>query len=291
MTYPNIAICELHTTKLPNDLFNIDKLEDYIPQNPLVHKTHSHNFYHLAYIKKGSGKHVIDFQSFEVSPQTIYFMKPHQVHHWEFSDDTTGYVINFSTTFLDSNFIQSNFLHTLPLFHFGNKLQMVYQLNDEAAKHIENLLELIYTEQGKQEKYKQEIIAQQLSILLFATTRYLDVNFNHNSESLDKHQELFNQFEQLLEANYAVWKLPKEYAQALHITPSLLQIITQKYANQSAGNIIRERILLESKRLLVNKTKTISEIAYQLNFADNSYFSKFFKKYTDLTPEQFRSQY
>jgi AraC-like DNA-binding protein len=56
----------------------------------------------------------------------------------------------------------------------------------------------------------------------------------------------------------------------------------------SAGELIRDRILLEAKRLLINLDLTISEIAYQLNFSDNSYFTKFFKKYTGQKPDEFR---
>src|SRR3982751_2927759 len=56
----------------------------------------------------------------------------------------------------------------------------------------------------------------------------------------------------------------------------------------SAGEVIRERIVLEAKRLLVNGGLSITEIAYRLNFQDNSYFTKFFKKYAGATPEDFR---
>ena len=53
--------------------------------------------------------------------------------------------------------------------------------------------------------------------------------------------------------------------------------------------MIRERILLEAKRLLVHSPQTVAEIAYQLNFEDTSYFGRFFKKHTGTTPEQFRT--
>lgn len=55
--------------------------------------------------------------------------------------------------------------------------------------------------------------------------------------------------------------------------------------------MIRERVLLEAKRLLTNLNITAAEIAYTLNFQDNSYFSRFFRKYTGQTPETFRKQF
>jgi AraC family transcriptional regulator, transcriptional activator of pobA len=57
-----------------------------------------------------------------------------------------------------------------------------------------------------------------------------------------------------------------------------------------AGEVIRNRIILEAKRLLVNNDMTVLEIANYLNFADNSYFSKFFKRLEGVTPEEFRKR-
>jgi len=56
----------------------------------------------------------------------------------------------------------------------------------------------------------------------------------------------------------------------------------------SAGTLIRERVILEAKRLLINRDLMVAEIAEKLNFADQSYFIKFFKKYEGITPEKFR---
>ena len=57
-----------------------------------------------------------------------------------------------------------------------------------------------------------------------------------------------------------------------------------------AGEVIRNRIILEAKRLLINNDMTVLEIANHLNFADNSYFTKFFKKLEGVTPEEFRKR-
>jgi len=60
---------------------------------------------------------------------------------------------------------------------------------------------------------------------------------------------------------------------------------------RSAGELIRDRILLEAKRLLINARMSISEIAGELEFSDNSYFTKFFKKYEGVTPDAFKKQF
>lgn len=99
---------------------------------------------------------------------------------------------------------------------------------------------------------------------------------------------LLQSFKKLTDKNFATLRLPKDYAALLYITPNHLNALCNDMLGISAGEVIRNRVILEAKRLLVNLDLNINEIAGKLNFADNSYFTKFFKKYTGLTPEEFR---
>ena len=84
--------------------------------------------------------------------------------------------------------------------------------------------------------------------------------------------------------------MPKDYASLLYITPNHLNALCKELLGESAGELIRKRIILEAKRLLVIKDYSIAEVAYELNFNDNSYFTKFFKKIEGMTPEDFRKK-
>ena len=99
------------------------------------------------------------------------------------------------------------------------------------------------------------------------------------------------EFKKLVDKHFRQYKLPNEYAQLLHVTPNYLNNITKEVWGKSPGAVIRERIILEAQRLLINVNLNVTEIAYQLNFHDNSYFTKFFKKYSGMTPEQFRKHH
>jgi AraC-like DNA-binding protein len=102
---------------------------------------------------------------------------------------------------------------------------------------------------------------------------------------------LLKNFKNLIEKNYINNRLPKNYAELLYITPNHLNALCNDLLDMSAGEIIRNRVVLEAKRLLVNPQLGISEVANHLNFADNSYFTKFFKKHAGITPEEFRKQF
>lgn len=99
-------------------------------------------------------------------------------------------------------------------------------------------------------------------------TIFIDTNYN----SL-----ILKQFIEILETNFHQYKLPKDYATSLNITPNQLNFICKQQINLSAGEIIRNRIILEAKRLLVNFDLSITNIAEALNYSDPSYFVKFFK--------------
>ncbi len=126
-----------------------------------------------------------------------------------------------------------------------------------------------------------------LLIQLFITLSRL----NERSQSKQRHgasYAVFRKFMSLIEQHITTLKLPSEYAALLHVTPNHLNSICNMIFGKSAGEIIRDRVVLEAKRMIINIDLSISEIAYKLNFKDTSYFSRFFKKYGGQSPEEFR---
>jgi AraC-like DNA-binding protein len=102
---------------------------------------------------------------------------------------------------------------------------------------------------------------------------------------------LLRNFEKLIDHHFRTIRLPKEYADLLYVTPGHLNALCQDLLGKTAGELIRNRIILEAKRLLTNADMTITSIAYDLNFEDNSYFNRFFKKSVGMTPEEFKKEF
>ncbi|WP_315822641.1 AraC family transcriptional regulator [Paraflavitalea speifideaquila] len=114
----------------------------------------------------------------------------------------------------------------------------------------------------------------------------------HNNKAIPQQKLiLLRGFRRLIDTHYRSIRLPKEYADLLYVTPNHLNALCQDLMGKTAGEMIRDRVLLEAKRLLTNARMTVTEIAYDLNFQDNSYFNRFFKKYTGMTPDEFRKQF
>ncbi|MFD0792927.1 helix-turn-helix domain-containing protein [Mucilaginibacter litoreus] len=281
--FPIYDICSLEDHQ-HNDLL-ISRFAPYLDKHQNLSLPHKHTFYHVVLFTKGGGKHSIDFKYFDVKPYQIYFMVPGQVHRWNFEGPVDGYIINFSGEFFQSFLLRSDYLESLPFFS-GNVDDEVIDLTKSTGHEVAALFEQLLAEAGSQSRMRLDMI-RLLVLQIFVLTARESAGIN-NPALPNYNYTLLQSFRKLVEKNFAQLRLPKDYAALLYITPNHLNALCNDILGISAGELIRNRVILEAKRLLVNHSMNISEISAKLNFADNSYFTKFFKKYTELTPEDFR---
>lgn len=265
----------------------VDHLGDYLHKHQKLVFPHRHNFYHLVFFTQGSGTHTIDFRQYQVEPRQLYFMVPGQVHSWEFSKDTEGYVINFSRDFFQSFLLRADFLNSFTFFS-GHVTDGVICIPAGLEIEIKELMYKVYEQYNTPGTLQKDMISV---LLLYLFMRVEQQLIPHEKQLLPVYNyTLLKNFQQLIEKNFAQIRLPKDYADLLYITPNHLNALCKEFLGMQAGEVIRNRVLLEAKRMLVSQDVTITEIAGELNFNDNSYFTKFFKKQTGVTPEEFRKK-
>lgn len=284
---PVYDICNLINNDDKNIHCNVLDLQTFVSQSQqLVSTAHRHSFYQILVVFNGSGDHHIDFKIHEISEGSVFFLVPGQVHKWNFNDDAEGIVINFNKEFFTSFVGKSNYLEQF-LFFIGNGEYSKIQFKENFSM-IKSILVKIQKEYINTQQLSADLIRMYLIELFIHAQRQLKIEDNIQIHHSQQYIILRN-FEMLVEEHFKTKKLPKDYAELLFITSNHLNAVCKKIKGFSAGEIIRNRIVLEIKRLLINSTLTIAEIAYELNFQDNSYFSRFFKKNTGLTPEEFRN--
>lgn len=266
-----------------NDGILVSRFGYYATQHQHLHSAHRHSFYHLVFFTAGTGNQQIDFKKFTVKPGLIYFMIPGQVHSWDFESEPDGYIINFSTDYLSSFLLKPNYLENFSFFS-GQPDQQVLTLEVDVQQKVISIFEDILKEGQNEQPINDDLVKTLLIRLFIEIARNKTQALNTNSYN----HTLLKNFKTLIEDNYAKLRLPKQYAALLYITPNHLNALCNDFLGVSAGTLIRDRVILEAKRLLINLDLLISEIAIKLNFDDQSYFIKFFKKYEGLTPEKFR---
>ena len=294
---PLYHLYNLVTLPLAPGEFMIESFGPYLGrQSPHLHHAHRHVFYHLVCFTGGSGSHSIDFTRFPVEAGQIYFMAPGQVHSWNFEGQPEGYVINFSVDFLRQFLLNPNFLDRFNFFS-GRAEDSVCSLSGLLKDKDYSLLEDMLANQADGNGDMLRVQLLELFLLVQgASSGGAGVaggaaDGSSGAGGSGQKQALLAHLRRLIEQHYKTLRRPGEYAELLHITPNHLNALCQEMLGRPAGEVIRDRVLLEAKRLLTNADMTAAEIAYELNFDDNSYFSRFFKKYEGVTPDEFRRRH
>lgn len=285
---PVYSICTIKGNDSIPAEFIVSRFGEYLAERGYLLRPHGHSFYHLVFFTNGGGKQCIDFTCFPVKVGQIYFMNPGQVHNWNFSGDVDGYIVNFLESFFHSFFPGTNYLERFPFFGCHGEDQVI-MLSKEVQQEVTELFEKLLTELKPMKNHATDMIRTLLLQLFITVSRQIEPG--KLTQLAKPGYTALRNFQKLVNEHYAQLRLPSEYAALLYVTPNYLNALCKDLLGKPAGEVIRERIMLEAKRLLVNADISISEISNQLNFQDNSYFTKFFRKYAGKTPEEFRKEY
>lgn len=288
VSIPVYDISSISKNNNPEQDLLAERLSDYLYKYYThLHRPHRHSFYHLVLFTEGTGNHTIDFVKFRVKPFQAYFMTPGQVHGWDFKGKVDGYIVHFSQSFFKPFLQDEHYVNRFSFFR-GISEESVCQLPQSIQTEVVELFESILGELRNNSISSLDMVRMRLLELFITIDRHCKKNGKHSLPQ--QKNQLLQRFLTLIDTQYIKIRLPKEYAQQLNITPNHLNAFVQDMLGKTAGEVIRDRILLEAKRLLTNANMTVAEIAYHLNFKDNAYFNRFFKKYTGQTPETFRKK-
>jgi AraC family transcriptional regulator, transcriptional activator of pobA len=257
----------------------LEKLKSTLPY------PHRHDFYHIVWVVNGRGHHIIDSVRYEVKPNTLFFMAPGQIHDFVLSDDATGFTINFSPEFFALKLHSRQALTDIPIYDF-EKLTNALYIDEERAHGLHVILDAIIEEYLTEQSGYEEVIWSYLWIFLLKVSRIASSDSVVNSGS--RTQLLSRRFKSALEKNFSAINQTTDYASLLKVTERALNEATRQAFGYTAAQLIRERVMLEAKRLLLHSEISVAEIADRLGFEDPAYFSRCFKKHTSRSPIEFR---
>ncbi|MBB6369373.1 AraC family transcriptional regulator [Chryseobacterium shigense] len=255
-----------------------------------IEKPHRHDFYAAVLFTKGKGIHEIDFQRYDVSEGSLFFLSPGQIHSWELSEDIDGYIFFCSQEFYEMHYVNQK-LRNFPFFgsvSFPRKLQLD---PDEMIKNT-GLFQDLEREYQAQDLMKEGFILSLMSQIFINATRLFSKNVDmHSSSASLSYFKHYQDFEDLMEQHFTTQKSISYYASLLGITPKHLNRIIQTVVQKTATDIITERVVLEAKRMLMYLDESLIEIAFRLGYEEYSYFVRVFRKSSGMTPTQFMRKY
>jgi AraC family transcriptional regulator, transcriptional activator of pobA len=250
---------------------------------------HRSDFYHILFIHKGSGTHLVDFVPVKFTADSILFINKGRVHFFDPSEKFEATLILFTDNFFCRDESDIRFLHSTILFH--DLLDNAALKLRESKDALYSILQLMKTEsQQSRQEFHYDVLQNHLhNFLMLADREKRKLGFSEISKGADLDYIML--FNELLDKHFAKIRSVKEYADKIHISEKRLSKATAKILGKSPKEIINDRVLLEAKRLLVHTSQAIKEIGFQLGFAEPTNFIKYFKLQTGTTPSEFRESH
>lgn len=272
--------------KAKENAFYIETLKSHLRQHPFISKPHRHDFYLVLYITQGSGEHTIDFITYPVVPNSFFLMTPGQVHSWKLSADADGFILFFTSEFYQLNKSDKHLL-AFPFFQSLNT-DAHLQLKKNAEPMIDVIIREMLRDYTSNGSLKLPLFRSYLDIILLK----LADHYPQQSKTTTSSNSTFKlrMLGELIDEHYMEHKQPHVYASLMNLSASYLNNLCKQMLGKTLSDLIQERVILEAKRFFAYSDLTISQVADKLHFSEPSYFIRFFKKQTGVTPEQFREQ-
>ena len=284
-TIPIRHIRSDHEEQASSERFSIRKVQDLVGGQDLFQALHRHNFFFILALQNGKGTHEIDFTTYPVSDNSVFFIRPGQVHQLQLNAGSTGHLLEFNTGFYhpkDGSSTQ----------RFRKAANKNFCLPDvDRIEKLHAILEDIFQEYTDKQADYQDIIKSNLEIFFIEFVRQSPNPKGPSTNANPYTQERFEEFSELLEMHLKNHRQVSHYTDLMNLSPYQLSEITRATIGKTPSAFINESIILEAKRYLLATPHQIQTIADHLGYEDVSYFIRFFRKHTGYSPDVFRQNF
>jgi len=267
---------DLEITINEND-FNIYQSHELFQFMSINQQPHSHNYYILSCLYSGSILHLADFENDRITAPAILLLDIDQVHTHPVVSDCEMKSIAFSQKFISDRG---------PTFF--NRLNKIFSrssisISTEELNRIDEIIRLI---ESQNLSNRPEI--ELTRVLVDALVTSCAILSDQYPAPKIKINHIYSNFRINLQEHYTQHHEVTFYADQLNISTNVLTQAVKNYTSKTPKQLIDEYLLLEAKRMLYWSAISSKELSWKLGFETDSYFSRFFKKYTGITPKEFQ---
>ncbi|MEM9327996.1 MAG: helix-turn-helix transcriptional regulator [Bacteroidota bacterium] len=284
----------LRSLKIPaprNPHFQIHRFEDAPDTQLNETMIFRSNTYVVALITEGEAYYKIGLHDYEMTAGSLYFLGPKHLRYYRREKKWRGFVCIFTDEFTTKSKLKNHYAD-YPFYRLDTSQKI--QLDGEEQRQVEGLLNTLLS---SFEQNKMDHCWHYLHILLSEADNLHQKM--HQAAPASKESQLVVKFNELLEAHlydivssqarhqYGV----SDFAEKLAVNPNYLSQVLKQHTGETAGQLIRGRLITEAKSMLMSTEMSASQVAYALLYKDTSYFSKVFKSEVDATPREFQERY
>ena len=268
--------------------FQIQRYEDVLRNSRMSAPPNRWSFHRLCFLKQGEGDMISGIYKFKAIKNT-FFVIPSRVisSSTNWTSDTKGYVLLFNVDF----FLQNNFTHQFIANKkiLNSSIRPYVSLDEDQAEEFSRIFESLLLEKKRKENINNEFIAVKILELLITGERLFERETGGDGNLINV--EIIKRFVDLMDIHFTKEHSVRFYAEQLSIHPNHLNALIKKHTGISAKESIQNKILLETKYLLHSTKLPIKQISYQMGFNDPNYFTTFFKRFENLSPVNYRSNF
>jgi YesN/AraC family two-component response regulator len=248
-----------------------------------------HNYFSLLWIKEGTGELRADFSEYKFEPNSLLAFAPYQPFMVSSAREVRGVAIYFHSDFfcilkhhkeVSCNGILFNNIYNPP----------ITKMDATAESTLTMVVNQMVTEMQNPALAQYELLVSYLKIFLITASRLKAEQHPEGHQVTEGNKEPFilQNLKDAIEAHFRTKHSASSYADLLNISPKALAKITKAHFNKTLTDLISERIIIEAKRELYLTNKSVKEIAGELGYEDEHYFSRFFKTNAEVSPQLYR---
>ena len=245
---------------------------------------YKNKFFAVLLFKDASGYLMIDDQEYELKSQKFFFINYNQVYHFKDHESNEGDVILFTKSFYNHVYTGNKMIKSDTALH---NVSPFISLKSENFKDLNQTFKELSNEYKSHQLSRKEILCLLLKVFMLKYIRN-SAKKDLLNRSVDHKKKLVDDFNDLVNLHYKELKTTSKYAEKLNLTANYLNALVKETIDITAGQVIKNRVILEAERLLLHTTLSITEISYELGFNDNSHFGKYFKSVKGNSPNSFR---
>jgi len=267
-------------------------IEDIQARSRLYHwdiSAHLHsNLYQVVVVLSGPVDVSLDEQRYVGSGPIAAIVPPRVVHAFHFAPETEGYVLTLNARWPPEGDIE---LAEAYRVLFAAPRIASLSATTTASPRIDNAMHDLMNEFRQPDGPVSPVTGWLARAVIWRLARWLQASGICETEAAPQQSDAFNRFRLLVEAHFTEhWEVAR-YAGMLSLTAERLNRLCRQQAGVTAFEIIRDRLLQEACRRLIYVVVPVSELAYELGFADAGYFCRFFKRHSGMSPNQYRKKH
>lgn len=290
MHHNNIKSSELQNTKswgnakyIEDDIIIVDDISTaLIPKDP-----RRMNFLILALCTEGEATYTLDTQEMRIQKNDVLLiLDRHVVSNFTASKDLKALCIIISVKFFFESIRNVGDVSSLLLL---SRNFPVIKLAQEETETFQSYFYLLKTKAAdKQNKYRRKLVSTLILAMFYDLSNVVQRMLNTDSMRQTRAEIIFTKFIKLLEGNFKQERRVGWYAEQLNITPKYLSETIKNVSRRTPNEWIDNYVTTEMRIQLRNSTKSIKEIAEEMNFANQSFLGKYFKEHVGISPSEYR---